>query len=173
MSQDQWFLRFGCLLRPRRCLVLAVSHRSATRSCSQAPRWRLCGTMQLALVFPMVLQLFLQRPRGAPGAREGRAVGPGPRPGARQGALAAAKSTVQHKPVYVVRPFCGRQNAILQGWQPPAAAACPPPGSCRFFDFPLVFPYESAMVQGVVQRSPEVLARGPGALGRSCRFVAF
>ena len=70
-------------------------------------------------------------------------------------------------------PFRGRQSAILQGRLPPAAAACPPPGSCRFFDFPLVFPYESAMVQGVLRWSPEVLARGPGATGRSKRSIRF
>ena len=126
--------------------------------------------MQPALVFPMVLQLFPQQPRGAPRAREGRAEGPGPRPGARQGALAAAKTAAPDKPVYLAQRFSGRQSAILQGWQPPAAAACPPPGSCRFFDFPLVFPYESAMALGVPRRSPEVLARGPWAPGRSSNF---
>ena len=128
------------------------------------------GTMQPALVFPMVLQLFPQQPRGAPRAWEGRAEGPVPRPGARQGALAAAKRREQDEPVHPVPAFSGRQSAILQGWQPPAAAACPPPSSCRFFDFPLGFPYESAMALGVPWRSLEVLARGPWAPGRSSNF---
>ena len=119
----------------------------------------------------MVLELFPQGARGAPRAREERAEGPGPRPGARQGALAAAETPQPDKPVYLAVRFFGRQSAILQGRLPPAAAACPPPGSCRFFDFPLVFPYESAVVQGVLRRSPEGLARGPGAPGHSSRFI--
>ena len=127
--------------------------------------------LAFGIAFSMFLELFPQGPRGAPRAREERAEGPGPRPGARQGALAAAKTTVQHKPVYVVRQFPGRQSAILQGRLPPAAAACPPPGSCHFFDFPLVFPCESAMVQGVLRRSPEGLARGPGAPGHSSQTI--
>ena len=126
--------------------MLAVVRCTTARSCPQAPRSGLRSTLRFALVFSMVFKLFPQGPRGAPRAREERAEGPGPRPGA-------------------------RQSAILQGRLPPAAVACPPPGSCRFFDFPLVFPYESAMVQGVLRRSPEVLARGPGATGRSKRSI--
>ena len=146
---------------------------TAARSCPQAPQSALRSTLRFALVFSMVFKLFPQGPRGAPRAREERAEGPGPRPGARQGALAAAETQGTDKPVYPFPQFSGRQSAILQGRLPPAAAACPPPGSCRFFDFPLVFPYESAMVQGVLRRSPEVLARGPGATGRSRRSIRF
>ena len=153
--------------------MLAVVRCTAVSECPQAPRSGLRSTLRFALVFSMVFKLFPQGPRGAPRAREERAEGPGPRPGARQGALAAAETQGTDKPVYPFPQFSGRQSAILQGRLPPAAAACPPPGSCRLFVFLLVFPYESAMVQGVLRRSPEVLARGPGAPGRSRRSTRF
>ena len=153
--------------------MLAVVRCTAARRCPQAPQSGLRSTLRFALVFSMVFKLFPLGPRGAPRTREERAEGPGPRPGARQGALAAAEAPLQDKHVYPGGQFSGRQSAILQGRLPPAAAACPPPGSCRFFDFPLVFPYESAMVQGVLRWSPEVLARGPGAIGRSKRSIRF
>ena len=173
MSRNQGFLGFRVSLSCRRCPVLAVARRNAARSCPQVPRSGMRSTLRFALVFSMVFKHFPQGPRGAPRAREERAEGPGPRPGARQGALAAAETEGPDKPVCLAPRFSGRQSAILQGWQPPAAAACPPPGSCRFFDFPLVIPYEYAMAQGVLRRSPEVLARGPGAPGRSRRSTRF
>ena len=154
-------------------VVLAVVRCTAARRCPQAPQSGLRSTLRFALVFSIVSKLFPQGPSGVPRAREQRAEGPGPRPGARQGALAAAKTTCLDKPVYPGTSFYGHQSAILQGRLPRAAAACPPPGSCRFFDFPLVFPCESAMVQGVLRRRPEVLARGPGATGRSRRSIRF
>ena len=121
-------------------------------------------------------QWFCSFSRSSPGAR------PGPGRGGRRGqgrapGLARApwlqrKGWSQINQFIWLQGFCGRQSAILQGWQPPAAAACPPPGSYRFFDFPLVFPYESAQAQGVLRRSPGVLAREPRELGRSSRFIA-
>ena len=168
MFSKRFFTGFPRFRRnPRR----AVARSTAPGSCPQAPRQGQGRTLHFVLVFPMVFKLSHHGPRGAPRAREERAEGPGPRPGARQGALAAAKRRLPDKPVYPVTAFSGRQSAILQGRLPPAAAACPPPGSCRFFDFPLVFPYESAMAQGVPRRSPGLLARGPRALGRSSRFT--
>ena len=173
MSQDCWlFTCLGVCCDPEGvwCLLWRTA---VPRGPAPRRRGRACAA-------PCCWHRFFQRFVAFPALAVGRARGPG---GAGGGAGAAPRGSPGRpgssrkagtdKPVCPFPRFSGRQSAILQGWQPPAAAACPPPGSCRFLDFPLVFPCETVKALGVPWRSPEVLARGPCAPGRSSSFNEF